>query len=95
MQRSLIYIPLPGSKNKPSVIANGQKINNIALFLALLFHVSGAIGMILTPYKDWFISYTPFTLLVMFVLLLLTQEQKKEQLVLVIRRTLFYHGPCC
>ncbi len=55
-----------------------KKINNIALFLALLFHVSGAIGMILTPYKDWFISYTPFTLLVMFVLLLLTQEQKNS-----------------
>lgn len=53
-----------------------KKITGIALFLALLFHASGAIGILLTPYKDWFVSNTPFTLLLMFVLLLLTQESK-------------------
>ena len=28
------------------------------LFIALLFHISGVIGILFTPYKDWFIKNT-------------------------------------
>jgi len=52
--------------------------NNIALFLAILFHISGAMGILFTPYKDWFIRYTPLTLLLMAALLIFTQEQKNK-----------------
>jgi putative membrane protein len=48
----------------------------IALFLALLFHISGAIGILFTPYKDWFIQHTPLNLLLMAGLLIWTQSDK-------------------
>ena len=51
-------------------------VNNLALFIALLFHVAGAIGILFTPYKNWFIQNTPVNLLVMTVLLIITQKQK-------------------
>lgn len=51
-------------------------INNVALFIALLFHVSGIIGILFTPYKNWFIQNTPVNLLVMAALLIITQKQK-------------------
>lgn len=47
-----------------------------ALFLAILFHVCGAAGILLTPYKSWFIRYTPLTLLLMGFLLIWTQNRK-------------------
>ncbi len=49
---------------------------NIALFIAILFHVCGAIGILFTPYKDWFIQNTPLNLLLMAGLLLYTQPNK-------------------
>jgi bisanhydrobacterioruberin hydratase len=49
----------------------------IATFIALLFHVSGCIGMF-TSHKDWFIRNTPLNLLLMFVLLLWTQQEKNR-----------------
>ena len=39
------------------------------LYIALLFHVSGLIGILCTPYKDFFVQSTPIVLLMMFVLL--------------------------
>ncbi|MEP7317291.1 MAG: carotenoid biosynthesis protein [Panacibacter sp.] len=69
---------MSGSKkciNKEQVISYKQKIN-IALFITLLFHVSGAIGILFTPYKDWFIRYTPLNLLLMAALLVFTQRKK-------------------
>lgn len=45
------------------------------LFLALLFHVTGVLGILLTPYKDWFVNNTPMVLLTMF--LLITQSHAK------------------
>lgn len=48
----------------------------IATFLAILFHVSGAIGILCTPYKDWFIRNTPLNLCLMSVLLVWTQPGK-------------------
>ena len=57
-------------------MASNKQKNNIALFIALLFHISGAIGILFTPYKEWFISNTPLNLLLMAALLLFTQRQK-------------------
>lgn len=51
-------------------------LQHLALFIAWLFHVSGAIGILGTPYKAWFIQNTPLTLLLMAVLLVLTQTPK-------------------
>jgi len=50
----------------------------IALFLALLFHVSGAIGILFSPYKDWFIQNTTLNLLLMAALLFWTQQDKNK-----------------
>jgi bisanhydrobacterioruberin hydratase len=49
---------------------------NIALFIALLFNISGFIGIIFTSHKDWFISATPITLFVMASLLIFTHEER-------------------
>ena len=47
---------------------------NIAIAIALLFHISGAIGILFSPYKKWFIENTSLNLLVMFGLLIFTQQ---------------------
>ena len=49
---------------------------NISLFLAILFHLSGAIGILYTPYKDWFIQNTPLNLCLMAALLIWNQQLK-------------------
>ena len=49
---------------------------NIATFLAILFHVTGLIGILVTPYKDWFIQNTAFTLFLMAILVIWNQSQK-------------------
>lgn len=61
-----------------------KKINlrKTALFIALLFHVCGLIGILLTPYKDWFIKNTWINLLVMAVLILLTHRLKNKNFLL-------------
>jgi putative membrane protein len=61
--------------DKHRLLSRQQK-NNIALSVAILFHVCGAVGIICTPYKKWFIHNTPFILFVMTVLLVLTQKEK-------------------
>ena len=43
------------------------------LFIALLFHVTGLLGILFTPYSEWFINNTPVVLLTMFLLLSNTQ----------------------
>lgn len=43
------------------------------LYLALLFHITGVLGILYTPYKDLFIYSTPIVLLTMFILLVNTQ----------------------
>jgi len=57
-------------------VINFQQRNNIALFIAILVHVSGVIGILFSSYKDWFISCTPLNLLLMAGLLIFTQKQK-------------------
>ncbi len=55
---------------------------NISTFLALLFHVSGLIGILFSPYKDWFVNNTPVNLLVMTGLLVWNQEKINRNLLL-------------
>ena len=51
----------------------------ISVFIALLFHISGAIGM-LTEARDWFISMTPLNLLLMTRLIFWNEKTIKKQL---------------
>lgn len=53
-------------------------LQNIALFIVLLFHVSGAIGILCSSHRDWFIQNTPLNLSLMALLLIITQKQKNE-----------------
>jgi bisanhydrobacterioruberin hydratase len=57
-----------------------KKINlhKTALFIALLLHICGLIGILLTQYKDWFIKNTWINLLVMAALLVLTHRLKNK-----------------
>jgi putative membrane protein len=55
---------------------NNTRKENIALFIALLFHVCGLLGILFTPYKQWFINNTPVNLLLMAALLVFTQRNK-------------------
>lgn len=50
--------------------------HHIATFIALLFHVSGAIGILCTNNKDWFVQNTVLNLLLMVGLLVWNQPQK-------------------
>jgi bisanhydrobacterioruberin hydratase len=53
---------------------------HIAIFIALLFHISGLIGMFTTA-KPWFVSMTPLTLLLMFGLYNWTEGIDKKWLI--------------
>jgi putative membrane protein len=68
-------------------------VNNFALFIALLFHTAGIIGILFTPYKNWFIQNTPVNLLVMAALLIITQKQKSFYFFLFMLIT-FFVGFC-
>ena len=57
---------------------NEKQLKNSALLLALLFHISGLIGILFTPYKKWFIQCTSINLFIMAVLLILTHSQKNK-----------------
>jgi putative membrane protein len=43
------------------------------LYLALLFHITGVLGILFTPFKELFVYSTPLVLLTMFILLVNTQ----------------------
>jgi putative membrane protein len=64
-----------GPVHKRQKFFSPQK-TNIALFIAILFHTCGAVGILFTPYRQWFISATPFNLLLMAGLLLFTQKER-------------------
>jgi hypothetical protein len=49
---------------------------HIAIFIALLFHISALVGILFTPYKNWFIQNTPLNLLLMGLLLAWNQRGK-------------------
>ncbi|WP_158559327.1 carotenoid biosynthesis protein [Deminuibacter soli] len=54
---------------------NHQRNNNIALGIALLFHISGLIGLF-TSARPWFIRHTPLNLWLMAILLLFTHHRR-------------------
>ena len=54
----------------------------IPLFIAILFHFTGVLGILFTPYRDWFIANTPLTLILMGILLAASQEKIEKRFVL-------------
>ncbi len=58
---------------------NRKILLNMALSLALLFHISGLIGILFTSYKNWFIQNTYVNLLLMAVLIVLTHPKKDKK----------------
>lgn len=62
-----------------------RRINkfHIATFIALLFHVSGCIGMF-SANRQWFINNTPLNLLIMFGLILWTHPVKNSHFLLFV-----------
>lgn len=54
-----------------------MRINKLKLsvFLVILFHVCGAVGILFTEYRQWFIDATPVTLLLMAALIVFTQKE--------------------
>ncbi len=55
------------------------KTYHISISIALLFHISGAIGIIFSSRREWFIQFTPFLLLLMAVLLLLNHTSRNKK----------------
>jgi bisanhydrobacterioruberin hydratase len=51
---------------------------NIATAIAILFHVSGAIGILLSNQKEWFVGNTVLNLLLMVGLLIWNQPEKNS-----------------
>jgi putative membrane protein len=51
-------------------------------YLALLFHITGVLGILFTPYKDLFVYSTPIVLLTMFILLINTQNKYTKDYIL-------------
>ncbi|MEP6682930.1 MAG: carotenoid biosynthesis protein [Parafilimonas sp.] len=58
---------------------NRKLLIKASLFIALLFHISGLIGILFTPYKNWFIQNTWFNLLLMADLLIITHPLKNRR----------------
>lgn len=58
-----------------------DKVLNISIFIASLFHVSGLIGMY-TEARPWFVASTPLTLLLMTSLIVLNQKVVKREFIL-------------
>ncbi|MBL0882641.1 MAG: carotenoid biosynthesis protein [Chitinophagaceae bacterium] len=50
--------------------------------MAILFHVSGLIGMLYTDHKDWFIANTPLNLILMATLLVWNQPKPNKSFLL-------------
>lgn len=55
-----------------------QYRKNLAVSIAILFHVSGFIGIAFTPYKNWFVQTTWFNLLLMAVLLIYNNQDNNK-----------------
>jgi putative membrane protein len=51
-------------------------------YLALLFHITGVLGILFTPYKDLFVYSTPIVLMTMFILLINTQNKYTKDYIL-------------
>lgn len=61
---------------------NKLSLFNLSVFIAILFHLSGLIGM-QTSYRQWFIDMTPFTLILMSFLVFLNDETKSKKALII------------
>jgi len=52
-----------------------EQKTKIASLIAIVVHLSGAIGMLYGSHADWFVSMTPYNLLLMLALVVWTQEE--------------------
>lgn len=52
--------------------------HNIATFIAILLHFCGVVGILISPYKTWFIQNTSLILILMLLLLIWNQPQKNK-----------------
>ncbi|MCA0132346.1 carotenoid biosynthesis protein [Winogradskyella alexanderae] len=55
-------------------------IRYLSVFLIWLFSISGIIGILSPEYSGWFLSMTPFNLLLTFVILLVNIQEYKWQI---------------
>lgn len=51
----------------------------VCVYIAIIIHGFGVIGILMPAYRDWFIQYTPFNLVIIGALLLIQQEQRNKQ----------------
>lgn len=59
-------------------------IRYLSIFLIWLFSISGIIGFLTPEYTDWFLSMTPFNLLLTFVIILVNIEKFKIQILIAV-----------
>lgn len=59
-------------------------IKYFSIFLIWLFSISGIIGILSPEYSDWFLSMTPFNLLLTFVILVVNIEKFEWKILLAI-----------
>lgn len=52
---------------------------NIAIAIAFIFHLTGALGIIFSPYSKWFINNTAINLLLMFFLICYLQVSIEQE----------------
>lgn len=52
------------------------------LYIAIIFHFVGLIGIFFTPYREWFIASTPSILILMFLLLINSQHKLVKKFLL-------------
>ncbi len=74
--------------NKSYLLQQFQR-PSFSIFIILLFHVSGLIGLQTTS-MDWFLSLTPLNLLVSFLVLIRHEDFKNSTFILVTSSILFF-----
>ncbi|MFK5143369.1 hypothetical protein ACI4A9_28110, partial [Klebsiella pneumoniae] len=50
-----------------------------AIYIAIIIHGFGIIGILSPNYREWFVKCTPLNLIIMAFLLLLQQEQRDKK----------------
>ncbi|WP_111683691.1 carotenoid biosynthesis protein [Winogradskyella tangerina] len=59
-------------------------IRYLSIFLIWLFSISGIIGFLTPEYSEWFLSMTPFNLLLTFLIILVNIEKFKIQILIAV-----------
>ena len=58
------------------------KKDYLLISLLILFYLIGALGSTLTSYSEWFLSLTPFNLLLTFSIVILGKETRKKNFII-------------